>query len=132
MAGAKDDFAPFGLEMVDFRIENTDFDEDTQERIKTIADTQAQTVAAQAAGLSYADMQKLGALRDAAKNEGGTAGVFMGMNAGQMLGGTMGAPAQAMQPTPEARLTSLKSMLDQSLISQEEYDKKKAEILAGI
>ena len=70
---AKDDFAPFGLELSDFRIENTDFDEDTQSRIRTIADTQAQSLAAKSAGISYAEMQKLGALRDAAKNEGGSA-----------------------------------------------------------
>jgi membrane protease subunit (stomatin/prohibitin family) len=69
VVGAKDDFIPFGLELVDFRIENTDFDDDTQERIKNIADTQAQALAAKAAGVSYADMQKLEALRDAAKNE---------------------------------------------------------------
>lgn len=66
---AIDDFTPFGLELSDFRIENTDFDDDTQSRIKTIADTQAQVVASQSAGVSYTDMQKLGALRDAAKNE---------------------------------------------------------------
>ena len=46
---ARDDFAPLGLELSDFRIENTDFDEDTQSRIRTIADTQAQTIAAQSA-----------------------------------------------------------------------------------
>jgi membrane protease subunit (stomatin/prohibitin family) len=68
-AAARDDFAPFGFEFSDFRIENTDFDPDTVARINTIADTQAQVVASASAGLSYADMQKLGALRDAAKNE---------------------------------------------------------------
>ncbi len=66
---AKDDFSPFGLELMDFRIENTDFDEDTQARIRTIADIQAESIAAEKAGLSYADLQKLSALRDAAKNE---------------------------------------------------------------
>ena len=126
---AKDDFAPFGLELSDFRIENTDFDEDTQNRIKTIADTQAQTVAAQSAGVSYADMQKLGALRDAAKNEGGAAGMFMGMGAGQSLGGVMNSP---VSETAESRLAKAKSLLESGLISQEEFDAKKSEILNAI
>lgn len=128
-AAAKDDFAPFGLELSDFRIENTDFDEDTQERIRTIADTQAQTVAAKAAGVSFADMQKLGALRDAAKNEGGAAGMFMGMNAGQALAGTMSAP---VQESAEARLSKLKSLLDGGLITQEDYEMKKDEIVKSL
>ncbi len=128
-AAAQDDFAPFWLELSDFRIENTDFDEDTQGRIRTIADTQAQSIAAQSAGVSYADMQKLSALRDAAKNEWGTAGVFMGMGAGQSLGGMMNTPTPEL---PEARLAKLKSLLDGALITQEEFDKKKGEILSSI
>lgn len=128
-AAAQDDFAPFWLELSDFRIENTDFDEDTQGRIRTIADTQAQSIAAQSAGVSYADMQKLGALRDAAKNEWGTAGVFMGMGAGQSLGGMMNTPTPEL---PEARLAKLKSLLDGALITQEEFDKKKGEILSSL
>lgn len=126
---ARDDFAPLGLELSDFRIENTDFDEDTQSRIRTIADTQAQTIAAQSAWVSYADMQKLSALRDAAKNEWGAAGVFMGMGAGQSLGGMMSTPIPEL---PEVRLAKLKSLLDGALITQEEFDTKKAAILASI
>lgn len=126
---AKDDFAPFWLELSDFRIENTDFDEDTQARIRTIADTQAQVIASQSAGISYADMQKLGALRDAAKNEWGAAGMFMGMGAGQSLGGLMNTPTVE---TPESRLAKAKSLLDGGLISQVEFDKKKTEILSSI
>ena len=128
-ASAEDDFAPLGLELSDFRIENTDFDEDTQSRIRTIADTQAQSIAAQKAGVSYADMQKLGALRDAAKNEGGAAGVFMGMGAGQSLSGVMSSPSVE---TPETRLLKIKSLLDQGLITEEEFTKKKAEVISSL
>jgi membrane protease subunit (stomatin/prohibitin family) len=126
---AKDDFAPFGLELSDFRIENTDFDEDTQTRIKGIADTQAQVIASQSAGVSYADMQKLRALRDAAKNEWGAAGMFVGMGAGQMLGGVMNT---STPETPEARLAKIKSLFDSGLISEEEFAMKKTEILSSI
>ena len=68
-ASIQSEFHTFGLKFQDFRIENTDFDDDTQARIKTIADTQAQVIAAKSAGINYTDMQKLGALRDAANNE---------------------------------------------------------------
>jgi len=55
--------------------------------------------------------------------------MFVGMNAGQALGGAMNSPTPE---TVEARLTKLKSLLDQSLISQEEFDKKKADILSSL
>jgi hypothetical protein len=56
----------------------------------------------------------------------------MGMNVGQTLGGVMNAPIESIPQTPEVRLASLKSMFDQSLISQEEFDKKKADIISSI
>lgn len=134
LARAKDTFAPLGLELTDFRIENTDFDDATQSRIAKIADTQAEAIAAKSAGLSYAEMQKLGALRDAAKNEGGTSGMFVGMNAGAALGGMMGGGSGAAPAagTPETRLASLKSMLDSGLITDAEFQTKKAEILSSL
>ena len=55
--------------------------------------------------------------------------MFMGINAGQTLGGVMSTQTV---DAPEIRLAKLKSLLDQSLISQEEFDKKKTEILSSI
>lgn len=107
-------------------------------RINNIADTQAQAIAASSAGLSYADMQKLGALRDAAKNEVGAAGMFMGMQAGNMLGGMMNPLTPENHSTPvntettEARLIKLKHLKDQGLISEEEFSQKKSAILSEI
>ena len=134
---AKDVFSPIGLELTDFRIENTDFDDDTQSRIGKIADMQAEALAAKAVGLSYADTQKLGALRDAAKNEGGMSGMFVGMNAGAALGGMMGTangatPATGAVASPEERLAKLKSMFDSGLITEEEFKAKKSEILSSL
>jgi membrane protease subunit (stomatin/prohibitin family) len=146
-AGLRDrltkEFADLGFEIDDFRIEGTSFDEDTMRRINRIADTSAEAQAAAAAGLNYAQMQQLAALRDAAKNEGGAAGAGMGLGAGigfgQMMAGTMGsiqqpgAPAAAAAPAdPVAKLQKLKAMLDGGLISQAEFDEKKKEILAQL
>jgi membrane protease subunit (stomatin/prohibitin family) len=141
-AGLRDtlmkDFGALGFEMADFRIEGTSFDDDTMHRINRIADTSAEAQAAAAAGLNYAQMQQLAALRDAAKNEGGVAGMGVGLGAGlglgQAMAGAMGSIAQpgAAAADPVAALQKLKQLLDGGLISQVEFDEKKKEILAKL
>ncbi|NTW84057.1 MAG: SPFH domain-containing protein [Chlorobiaceae bacterium] len=129
-------FQTLGFQLSDFRIENTDFDDDTRRRVGRIADMQAEAQAAQAVGMDFARVQQLAALRDAAQNQGGTAGLGVGLGAGMGLGQAMSGmmnPMGTQQPAaddPVARLAKLKQMLDSSLISQEEYDAKKQQILS--
>ena len=144
-------FTTLGFDMTDFRIEGTSFDEDTMKRINRIADISAEAQAAQAAGLNYAQMQQLEAMRDAAKNEGGAAGMGMGLGAGmgfgnmmagamgsQMMGGQAQPQAQGQTPPPPAEddpmavLGKLKQLLDNGLISQEDYDTKKMDVLSRL
>ncbi len=144
-------FTGLGFEMTDFRVEGTSFDEDTMKRINRIADMSAEAQAAQAAGLNYAQMQQLDAMRDAARNEGGAAGMGMGMGAGMgfgnmmagAMGGQMGMGQQAQQQQapqqqapaaedPMAVLGKLKQLFEMDLISQEEFDTKKAEVLSRL
>jgi membrane protease subunit (stomatin/prohibitin family) len=84
----------------------------------------------------------------AAQNEGGMAGVGASMGAGLVLGQAMAqnmvgavgqqaqpqAPAAAAAPVepPEVRLGKLKTMLDQGLISQADYDDAKAKVLKSM
>lgn len=145
-------FDDLGFELLDFRIEGTNFDEETQERIGRIADMSAETQAASAAGIDYTEHQKLQAMRDVAKNEG-LAGMGlqmgMGMGLGKMFGEQVGQragepeqkepPETARAPSPAAggsdptaRLAKLKNMFDGDLIDEEEYKAKKAEILADL
>jgi membrane protease subunit (stomatin/prohibitin family) len=142
------DFEKLGFEITDFRVEGTGFDEDTMRRINRIADMTAEAQAAQAVGLNYAQVQQLDAMKDAAKNEGGGAGMGMGLGAGigfgQMMAGVMGnnmtqpqQPQQTQQPNTDgddsmARLQKAKKLLDAGLITQQEYDEKKAQILNNI
>ncbi|MBP5469867.1 MAG: zinc-ribbon domain-containing protein [Candidatus Riflebacteria bacterium] len=95
------DFAKLGFEMSDFRIERTDFDEKTHERIDKIADkmAEAQGDAAKVnefaningAGIAnYATMEQLRALNAAAANQNGMAGMGVGMGLGAGLGAGMG------------------------------------------
>lgn len=49
-----------------------------------------------------------------------------------VVGGGIGATSAATADDPMAKLTKLKSLFDAGLITQEEYDKKKAEILSSM
>ncbi len=144
------EFEKLGFSMSDFRVEGTSFDEDTNKRINRIADISAEAQAAQAAGLNYAQMQQLEGMRDAARNEGGAAGMGMGLGAGMgfgnmmagAMGQQMGGMGQAQTPPPVqaapaaedpmAVLGKLKQLADNGLITQEEYDAKKSEVLSRL
>lgn len=126
-------FAELGFEIIDFRIEGTDFDEETLKRINRIADMTAEAQAAQAVGLDYAKVQQLEALREAARNEGGGAGMGMGLGAGISFGQNI---AQAMSGNsvqaasdPAEKLAQLKKLFEAELISADEYTAKKKAIL---
>lgn len=131
-------FRKLGFDITDFRIEGTDFDEQTLKRINRIADLTAEAQAAQAVGLDYTQVQQLEALREAAKNESGGAGIGMGMGAGIGLGQNMAQtmtqqnPPIAPQPMVDSavtKLTQLKTMFEAELITEQEYSTKKQDIL---
>ena len=121
-AGLKEILTKLGFELTDFRIENTDFDDDTRARIGKIADKIAEAQAVSAMGQvdpngmrNYAAIEQLAALRDAAKNEGGIAGLGVGIGAGVGLGQSMGGlfsqpiqPQQQPQQVPQAGSTCVK------------------------
>ena len=138
------EFGKLGLEMTDFRVESTSFDDATNQRIARIADVTAEAHAASKAGVDYSRLQQLEALREAARNEGGAAGAGVGIGAGiglgqafaqQAAGGTS-APAAAGTAGGgndlEARLGRLKTLLDKGLISEDDYQQKKNAILAEL
>ncbi|MBC7467350.1 MAG: SPFH domain-containing protein [Bdellovibrio sp.] len=138
------DFSKLGFSLLDFRIEGTSFDDETAKRINRIADMSAESLAAQATGLSYAQFQQLEALKEAAKNPGGSAGMGMGVGVGlgfgqQMVGAMAGLNNNSANANSAAggddvavRLKKLKELLDQNLISNEEFETKRKEILSKI
>jgi membrane protease subunit (stomatin/prohibitin family) len=129
------EFTQLGFLLEDFRIQGTSFDADTMRRINRIADVNAEAQAASAAGVSYAQLQQLEALREAAKNQGsGGAGMAMAVGMG-MAGAVVPAIAGQTGAQPddaESKLKKLKSLLDQQLITLAEYDAKKKDILSAI
>ena len=86
----------------------------------------------------YTQYQAASAIPLAAQNEGGLAGIGAGVGVGAAIGPAMAtnmnaAPAAAPQAAgnndPQARLAQLKALLDQGLITAEDYEKAKAEVL---
>jgi len=134
-------FRKLGFDITDFRIEGTEFDASTQQRINRIADLIAESHAAEAAGLDYTRLQQLEAMREAARNEGGGAGLGMGMGAGIGLGQSMAqslndqvqhSPKTQPKNDPMAALTQLKKLFEADLISEDEYRAKKQSILDSL
>ncbi|MEH6473305.1 MAG: SPFH domain-containing protein [Halopseudomonas sp.] len=128
------DFDKLGFRITDFRIEGTDFDEDTLARVNRIADVTADAFAAKKAGVDFAELQRLEALRDAAANENGAAGAGVGIGAGIGMGQQM---AQSMSQPAAAdagddiigKLAKLKTLFENQLITEQEYTAKKSELL---
>jgi membrane protease subunit (stomatin/prohibitin family) len=91
----------------------------------------------------FTQYQVANAIPEAAKNEGGMAGMGVGLGAGVGFGQVMGqAMASAMQPAAGAApvasvsadevvatLEKLHGLVEKGILSQAEFDAKKAELL---
>jgi membrane protease subunit (stomatin/prohibitin family) len=123
-----------GFALTDFKLNGTQFDEGTKKRIDQVSDVLAESLAAGKGGLSYVEMEKLKALRDAARNEGGLAGAGLQLGAGMELGKTFNnAKEEQLNSTPAdpvQKLQQLKLLLNEGIITQEEFDAKKKEWLS--
>jgi membrane protease subunit (stomatin/prohibitin family) len=130
------DCKALGVALSDFRIEGTEFDEGTMSRISAMADIVMEGQAATSVGVDFAQLQQLKALRDAAKNPSGIAGAGIGLGAGIAMGQQFaqgfGAnnPAASQQSSPALRLKNLKELLDAGVLSAQEYEAKKKELIA--
>ena len=126
-------FSDLGLVITDFRIEAASFDEATQERIGKIADLTTENLAAKEVGLNYVELEKLRALRDAARNEGGLAGAGLQLGVGMEIGKEFNVSRDKVldhnDSDPTVTLRRLKLLLDENIITEEEFNAKKKEIL---
>jgi membrane protease subunit (stomatin/prohibitin family) len=128
--------ANLGLELTDFKVNGTIFDAGTKERIDRVANITADAMAANEGGLTYVELEKLKALRDAARNEGGLAGAGLQLGVGMELGKTFNDAKEEQLNAPAtdvvAKLQQLKLLLDEGIITQEEFDTKKKEWLTKL
>ncbi|HEX7640624.1 MAG TPA: SPFH domain-containing protein [Burkholderiaceae bacterium] len=126
-------FERYGVALDNFVVENVSLPEELQKAIDTRI-----SMGMMGDMAKYTQYQAASAIPLAAQNEGGGLGA-LGANlaAGGVIGAAMAqglapaavAPATASSADPVARLAQLKSMLDQGLIAQTDYDAAKADIL---
>ena len=125
-----------GFELTDFKLNGTLFDAGTKEKIDRIAGITADAMAAGEGGLTYVELEKLKALRDAARNEGGLAGAGLQLGVGMELGKTFNTAKEEQlnkaTTDPVIKLRQLKLLLDEGIITQQEFDDKKKEWLAKL
>jgi membrane protease subunit (stomatin/prohibitin family) len=123
------DFEKLGLNLLDIRINGTVFDKGTQDRINSVSNITAESEAAEAGGLSFVELEKLRALRDAARNQGGLSGAGMQIAAGMALSKAFTNQNDENSATaandPMIQLQKLKLLLDHGVITQQEFDDKK-------
>ncbi len=139
-----------GLEIVKTAILAIEYDEDTKKLMK---DVKAADALSGARGNAFMQQAAARGMQAAGENGGGAGMAFMGMGmnaAGNMMGAMQQQPtqssyqpafgqAQQTQPTqptqeaaqqdPMAVLSEKKKLLDAGLITQEDYDKLKAQLL---
>ena len=131
-----------GLEIVKTAILAIEYDEDTKELMKDVKKADA---LAGARGNSFMQQAVARGMQAAGENGGASGMAFMGMGvnaAGGVMGGMQqannpstynpGFGAQAQQQTqedPTEKLLNAKKLLDAGVITQEDYDKLKAQIL---
>jgi membrane protease subunit (stomatin/prohibitin family) len=144
------EFQTMGLECSKLFIENISLPEE----VEAMMDKRASVGMMAPVMGAYTQMQVADSVPLAAQNPGGVAGMGMGLGVGmgmgsvmgQQMGGAMGQMAQATYPqglaAPQApapaapakslkdELTELKDLFDSQLITQAEYDKQRAAIMA--
>jgi membrane protease subunit (stomatin/prohibitin family) len=139
-AKLQDQFDGLGLLLKTLFIQSISPTEETQKAMDQAASIGA--LSRSPGGMqAFMQWQAAQAMRDAAQQEGGAGltGAGLGLGAGAGMGAMMGQMmAQTTQPgqpaaapeDPKAKLKQLKEMLDDGLITAEEYEKKKQEILS--
>jgi membrane protease subunit (stomatin/prohibitin family) len=129
------EFFTYGLKLCSFLVQSITLPEELQQYL----DKQA---GSNLVGdlKKYAQFQAADSIAAAASNPGGMAGAGIGLGAGavigqqfaQAMGATGAGAAGAPQEDPFALLEKLQGLKDKGIISQEEFDAKKVEIMKRI
>ncbi len=124
-----------GLEIVKVAFVSIEYDEDTN---KLLSDVKKADALSGNRGNSFMQQSVARGFEAAGSNEngGGAMGMgFMGMGM-NAVGGAMGGLQQQQQPQakedPYEKLAKLKGLLDSGVISQEDFDKAKVDVLGNL
>lgn len=142
------EFDRFGIEIVNFNVERISIPEEEQKKFQEILGKrmEIEQISKANVGQAYTTMRSFDTLEKAAENEGGSAGQLLGAGLGLGVGLGTGVPlgqqiggAMNIQPNtqnksddPMIKLQKLKQMFDSDLITQDEYENKKKEILSNL
>lgn len=117
-----------GLEIIKVAIQAIEYDEDTK---ALLSDVKKADALSGSRGNSFMQQSVARGFQAAGENSGGAGMAFMGMGLNS-VGSTIGnlqQPVQQSQEDPMEKLKKYKEMLDNGLITQEDYDAQKKKIL---
>jgi membrane protease subunit (stomatin/prohibitin family) len=138
------EFLKYGIEVVNFNIENINIPKEELDKIQEVfAKTfEARELSKVELGKSYAAIKSFEVLGDAANNQsdGGVGAMLsagIGLGAGLPLGQEMGQrmsvggedTPQSLGPSLKDKLKELKSLLDEGLITEDQYKEKQTKYL---
>ena len=118
-----------GLEIVKVAIQAIEYDEDTK---ALLSDVKKADALSGARGNSFMQQSVARGMQAAGENGGGSGMAFMGMGmnaAGNVMGAVQQPTNTVAQEDPYETLAKYKKMLDEGLITQEDYDAQKKKIL---
>ena len=133
-ASASEKAADIGITFTDVVIENVSLPDEVEKLI----DEQSGIAMARKDMAGFVEYQSARALRDAAQQESGLAGLGAGVALGNLMAEKIAAPSSvantlpsvAVQPTDTVRiLRELKVLVDEGILTQEEFDLKKRDLL---
>jgi membrane protease subunit (stomatin/prohibitin family) len=145
-AAISPEFERFGLEIVNFDVERISIPDEEQSKFQEILGKrmEIEVISGARIGSAYTTMRTFDAIEKMAANEGSAAGQLLGaglglgvgigasLPIGQQLGNAMNTqPTPSGSEDPMAKLQKLKQLLDNELISIDDFNKKKAEILSN-
>jgi len=140
----KDEFSKYGLEVVNFNIENINIPQDDLDKIQEVLQKtfEAKELSKVELGASYSAIKSFEILKDAATNEsdsgvGAMMSAGIGLGAGLPLGQQMGRNMTVDSPVNTgnssndiaSKLKDLKNLFEEGLIDEEQYKEKQSELL---
>ena len=141
------EFIRFGVEIINFNVEQISIPDEELQKFQQILGRkmEIEQISQAKVGQAYMTMRTFDTLEKAAENEAGNAGALLsgglgvglglgvGVQAGQKMGEAINIDKQAEdEAEPINKLKKLKKMLDLELITQNEFDLKKRQLLDSI
>jgi membrane protease subunit (stomatin/prohibitin family) len=146
--GVRNEFEKFGIDLVNFNIESINIPDDELEKIQGVfAKTlEARELSKIEVGGAYGSIKSFEVLNNAAQNQsdgtvGSMLGAGIGLGAGVPLGHQLGQQLSVDDTsdkgpsgtsTPSEKIRQLKELLDEGLITPEQFEEKRSTILDSI